>query len=76
MSTYTEQDLSNEEYREIITRDGTYRIDAPVKLIRREGGATHRVVDAAGIVHCYVAPESGLSVIRWKPKNAATPVSF
>jgi len=75
-SKYTEQDLSCEEYREIVTRDGVYRIDAPVKLIRRDGGSTHRVVDATGVVHCYVAPESGLSVTRWKAKDPTKPVSF
>jgi hypothetical protein len=76
MSTYTEQSLSDEEYREVITENGCYRITAPVTLVRRGGGVTHRVIDANGMVHCYPAPETGKSIIRWKPKAGTKPIAF
>lgn len=74
-SEYIISDISDEAWREIELPLGTYHIDNPVTLIIRKGGKTHRVVDANGVVHCYVAPESGKSVIRWKTKSGA-PVTF
>ena len=73
---YIEADLSDEEWREVDTFLGTYRIDAPKTLIIRKGGSTHRVIDANGIVHCYAAPETGKSVIRWKAKIGLPAVRF
>ena len=71
-------DLTTEEYREYVQPDGfTYRIDSPVALYRRDGGATHRVVDAAGVVHC--VPCGALhpnTVIRWKNREEEHPVSW
>lgn len=71
-----ERDISSELYREVVINGEVYRIDNPVKLITRPGGKTHRVVDADGLVHCYPAPETGLSIIRWKSKEGQPPVAF
>jgi hypothetical protein len=68
-SEYISADISSEEWREVETSGGLkIRINNPVTLILRKGGKTHRVVDIDGIVHCYAAPETGHSVIRWKNK--------
>ncbi len=76
-SKYTEASLTDELFREVVFHDGrVYRIDDPVALIIREGGKTHRVVDSAGIVHCYAAPETGQTVIRWKSREGRKPVAF
>lgn len=72
-------DISTEEWREYANnRTGLeYRITQPVALYRRDGGTTHRVVDAFGIVHCVPCgvnhPET---VIRWKNKDTSVPVNF
>jgi hypothetical protein len=73
---YTEADISDEAWREVVYPDRVYRIDSPVKLIFRKGGSTHRVVDANGVVHCYAAPESGRTTLRWKAKDGLAPVRF
>jgi hypothetical protein len=73
---YTERDISVEQWREIITDGNVYRIDNPMKLITRAGGSTHRVVDDKGITHCYPAPETGKSIIRWLAKDSDKPVAF
>lgn len=73
---YTEADISDEAYREIVYPDRVYRIENPMKLIFRKGGSTHRVVDANGVVHCYAAPESGKITLRWKAKDGLAPVRF
>lgn len=74
---YVEHDISSEAWREVVYTDGkVYRIDNPVKLVTRKGGSTHRVLDAEGVVHCYVAPESGKTTLRWKVRNGKSPVSF
>ena len=71
-SEYIKADISDEIWREILflTTKIIYVIDRPVTLIIRKGGKTHRVIDEDGVVHCYVAPESGLSVIRWKTRTS------
>ena len=76
-SEYILADISDELYREVVsfkTKD-VYRIESPVSLIIRRGGFTHRVVDSEGIVHCYPAPHTGLTVLRWKAKGDQ-PVQF
>lgn len=73
---YTEADISDEVWREVQLTVGSYRINNPVTLIMRKGGSTHRVVDASGVVHCYAAPETGKSILRWKAKEGAVPVRF
>ena len=73
---YVIADISCEEWREVKMAEDVYRIDNPVTLIIRRGGTTHRVVDDTGVVHCYVAPESGKSVLRWKSKDGLPPVRF
>lgn len=57
-----------EEWREydIPGRDKPYRITNPVSVEFRSGGATHRVTDGDGIVHCVPAPGQGGAVLRWK----------
>ena len=64
---YIIADISSEEWREVVTNEGlTFRIPKPVTLIIRKGGSTHRVINTNGEVWCYVAPETGKSVIKWK----------
>ena len=55
-----------EEWREYDFGGRVYRIDKPTKVQFREGGATHRVTDAVGIVHCVPAPGQAGCVLRWK----------
>jgi hypothetical protein len=67
-SKYITADISDELYREVVRPDGTvYRINNP---------KTHRVVDADGLVHCYAAPESGVTILRWKAREGLDPVKF
>lgn len=73
---YAVRDISSELVREIVTEKGVYSIPYPVALITRPGGSTHRVVDAGGTSHCYAAPETGKSVLRWKNRKGVSPVSF
>ena len=73
---YIKANISGEEWREVETVNGTYRIENPIALIIKIGGKTHRVVDSEGIVHCYVAPESGRSILRWKPREGTPSVQF
>lgn len=77
MSDLIERDISAEEWREVIMGiEPPYRILSPKTLITRPGGSTHRVVDSNGVVHCYPAPETGKSIVRWKPRDAENPVQF
>lgn len=55
-----------EQWREYDFGGRVYRIVTPVSVEFREGGATHRVIDADGIVHCVPAPGSQGCVLRWK----------
>jgi hypothetical protein len=75
-SDYIVADISDEEWREVETKEKTYRIKNPKTLIIRKGGSTHRVVDVNGVVHCYVAPESGKTILRWKAKEGCPSVKF
>lgn len=76
--TYLGGDLTDEEYREYDFSGRVYRINNPSVLIFRSGGATHRVVDGDGVVHCVPAPngESNDCVLRWKPRAGTNPVAF
>ena len=74
-------DLRDEEWREYEMPDGNggtfvYRIANPVTLFLREGGSTHRVLDAQGIVHLLPGPGYRGTAIRWKPRNPEAPVAF
>lgn len=74
-------DLTKEEYREYKFPDGmggktTHRITSPKTLYQREGGTTHRVLDADGLVHLLPAPGTKGCVLTWKPKDASDPVQF
>lgn len=71
-------DISCEEYREyyLVASDYTYRINNPVSLYVRKGGTTHRVIDADGVAHCVLSPETGRSVLRWKNKANQKEVMF
>lgn len=75
-SEYVTADLSDELSREIVLPTMRWVISEPKTLIIRKGGKTHRVVDAAGTVHCYAAPETGNSVVLWIPRNPSNPVQF
>lgn len=67
MSELTKIDLKDvEEWREYDFAGRVYRIMAPVSVQFRAGGATHRVTDSAGVVHCVPAPGTGDCVLRWK----------
>ena len=68
------KDLTKEQWREYEFSERTYRIEAPQQLFI--GETTHRVVDAAGVVHCVPAPGQLGCVLRWKPKDAGEPVQF
>lgn len=54
-----------EAWREYDFQGRVYRIDKPVSVEFREGGATHRVTDSQGIVHCVPAPGNLGCVFRW-----------
>lgn len=70
-------DIRAEATRTITFAGGwSYTIHNPVTLYIRDGGKTHRVLDAEGVVHCYVAPEYGNSVLSWVPRDPSTPVQF
>jgi hypothetical protein len=75
-SAPTGKDLSDELYREYVFtgNEHPYRIYNPRQLF--VGKTTHRVLDAAGVVHCVPAPGQAGCVLRWKPKDAANPVQF
>lgn len=55
-----------EEWREYDFDGRVYRIENPASVEFREGSTTHRVTDAAGIVHCVPAPGQQGCVLRWK----------
>ena len=55
-----------EEWREYDFSGRIYKIDKPMIVEFREGGSTHRVTDAEGIVHCVPAPGTDGCVLRWK----------
>lgn len=71
-----EKDLTCEIWREYVYGGQTYRIDAPLKLITRPGGTTHRVLTGDGVVHCVPAPGHNGCALRWKAKDETKPVSF
>jgi hypothetical protein len=61
-------DISMEQYREYSTKSGAvYRVDSPVSLHITDSGS-HRVVDAAGIVHRPPKFDGAEYAIRWAPK--------
>jgi hypothetical protein len=67
MSDLRRIDLAGvEEWREYDFHGRVYRITAPKSVEFRDGGATHRVTGADGIVHCVPAPGTGDCVLRWK----------
>jgi len=69
-------DISEEDYREydLVGRSTPYRINAPIALILRNGGTTHRIVDAEGLTHCLPFGGDSGTVLRWKSTDH--PVSF
>jgi hypothetical protein len=78
MSVSEAKDLSKEAYREYVMPVAggvtVYRIEAPRSLW--VGTTTHRVLDAAGVVHCLPAPGVAGTALRWQPKDASEPVQF
>lgn len=75
-STLQTGDLTDEAYREYDFGGRVYRIENPVTLYFRPGGTTHRVLDAAGVVHCVPAPGVNGTVLRWFVKDGKAPVAF
>lgn len=55
-----------EEWREYDFDGRVYRVESPATVEFRPGSSTHRVTDAAGIVHCVPAPGHSGCVLRWK----------
>jgi hypothetical protein len=75
------KDLLVEDWREydFVGEDGkprVYRINHPIAFYYREGGTTHRVVTAGGVVHCVPAPGHSGCVLRWKNKDVNDPVTY
>lgn len=68
------RDLSDEQWREYDFGGRVYRIENPRTLWI--GTTTHRVLDAAGVVHCAPAPGHQGCVLRWEPRDAGNPVQF
>jgi hypothetical protein len=68
--------LDDEEYREYSFGGTVYHIDSPVAYYYREGGTTHRVVTADGVVHCVPAPGVSGCVLRWKSKSGRAVVAY
>lgn len=70
-------DLSDELWREYEFLDTkyVYRIWSPQKLWYRNGGRTHRVEDANGVVHCVLGPGESV-VLRWQPRDSEKAVQF
>jgi len=60
-----EFDLTSEPWREYDFGGRVYRIDNPQKLFYREGGTTHRVLDAKGVIHCVPAVGHFGCILRW-----------
>lgn len=71
-------DLRAERYREYVKLSTleVYRIDRPIALYYRDGGSTHRVVDARGMVHCVPFGHDAGFILRWKALEGFDPVSF
>ena len=71
-------DIRCEKWREyeFAGRQGPYRIEDPQDLYLRDGGRTHRVVDADGVVHCVPAPGEFGCILRWKSRRRSRPVAF
>jgi hypothetical protein len=76
MSNLVTNSLTCEEYREYDFGGRVYRINSPVTLTIRDGGETHRVLDAEGIVHCVPKPGVAGCVLRWKDHTDAAPESY
>ena len=68
--------LKCEKWREYDFGGRTYRINSPRALYTRSGGTTHRVVDAAGMVHCVPAPGMSGCVLRWQNRAGQPAVNF
>lgn len=63
--------LKTEAWREYDFGGRVYRIENPKALYFRDGGTTHRVLDADGKrCHCVPAPGFNGCVLRWQNKNA------
>ncbi len=70
-------DLSKELWREYDFCGRVYRIVAPKTLFISESATTHRVLDAAGIVHCVPSPTNPIGcVLRWENADKSNPVNF
>lgn len=75
-SLLDQKDITTEAWREYDFQGRVYRIENPTVLFTRPGGTTHRVVDAAGVVHCVPGPGQLGCVLRWKTRDPLTAVNF
>lgn len=55
-----------EEWREYDFDGRVYRIENPTLVQFKPDSSTHRVTDAAGVVHCVPAPGHFGCILRWK----------
>ena len=74
-------DITTELYREYrwINKFGheqVIRIDNPMTLFIREGGATHRILREDGVVFCVPSPHICGVVLSWKNKDVTKPCEF
>ncbi len=76
MSNLKKHELEGVLWREYDTPDRCYRIDGPVCFWTRDGGTTHRVMDAEGVVHIVPAPGVGGCVLRYKKHEGVDPCQF
>lgn len=68
------KDISHEQERTYIWRDGSVIIKEPQKLFI--GKTTHRVVDSLGDVYCVPSVGYHGCYIVWTPKDKNIPVMF
>lgn len=68
------RDLTKELWREYDFGGRVYRIESPKTLWI--GTTTHRVLDAAGVVHCVPSPGQDGCALRWQPRDSGAPVQF
>lgn len=73
MNKLTEHKLEGVLWREYDSGGRVYRVDRPVRFWTREGGTTHRVQDANGVVH--IIPIEGV-IIRYAKEPGVDPCQF
>ena len=72
----TRHELVGVAWREYDFDGRVYRVERPVAFWHRPGGETHRVEDAAGVVHIVPAPGHHGCVLRYVKDPGEPPVRF